>query len=341
MTLASPPLLVSVRRRGIALAAGILVTIAAAGLWLEHPWQHPARSAQPSSCRLPVYLSTSNTGGFLIVPGNAFTAVPENTFVGGPKGADNHWSYDAATGRWLPVDHRMISSDGNWWVYATPLEPSVSASLHLVDRHGADRTVWTGAGRAYLLGWTAGGAAFIHVGPSPQYQNEYLTVDAATGTLRTLPPIVGEPVGADASGVWSVRNLPTGPESDNSPLLHSTVIRADTRLNSGGTVTWWDKTIAALVVVLGFDGDGHPILGINGIPERYVLLRSPNIETEITGDARAAEFFPVSALGDSHGIWFGDLYGAVWLWTAGQGLTRVAQVSTHSTGGVVIAGPCR
>jgi len=332
-------------RGRMALAAGILVTIAAAGLWLEHPWQHRAGSVQPASCRLPVYLSTSNSGGFLTVPGYAFTAAPGNTFAGEAKGANKHWSYDASIARWLPVDHRMISSDGNWWVYVTPLEPSVSVTLHVVDRKGADRTVWTGAGRAYLLGWTVGGAAFIHVGPSPQYQNEYLMVDAATGTLRTLPPIVGEPVGTDALGLWSVRNLPTGPESDNNPLLHSTVIRADIRTEArfypGGTVTWWDKTLPALVILLGFDRDGHPILGISGFPERYVLLGSPNTESEITGDARAAQFAPVSALGDSHGVWFGDLQGVVWLWTAGQGLTRVAQVSTHSTDGVVIAGPCR
>src|ERR1700730_3994723 len=139
--------------------------------------------------------------------------------------------------------------------------------------------------------------------------------------------------------------MPTGPESDNNPLLHSTVIRADIRTEArfypGGTVTWWDKTLPALVILLGFDRDGHPILAISGFPERYVLLTSPNKEAEITGDARAAEFAPVSALGDSHGVWFGDLQGVVWLWIAGQGLTRVAQVSTHSPDGVIIAGPCR
>ena len=326
----------------MALAAGILVTIAAAALWLEHPWQHRAASTQPTSCRLPVYLSTSNSGGFLTVPGYAFTAAPANAFAGEAKGADKHWGYDASIGRWLPVDQRMISSDGNWWAYATPLQPSISASFHLVDRRASDRTVWTGSGRAYPLGWTAAGAVFAHLGPSPLYQTEYLLVDPSTGTPRSLAPIVGEPAGVDASGIWSIRNLLAGLESDKNPPLHSTVFRTD--ISSGATVAWWDRTTPALILILGFDRDRRPILGAvptDGGPERYFLLASPNTEAEITGDARAAEFAPVSALGDSHGVWFGDLQGVVWLWTADQGLKRVAQVSTHPTDGVVIAGPCR
>lgn len=326
-------------RRGYALALAILLPIAAVGLWLQQPWQHPARTVQPTSCRLPVYLSTSNTGGFLTVPGYAFTAAPANTFVGVPKGADKHWSYDAAIGRWVPVDQRMISADGSWWVYATPLEPSISASLHLVDRHGADRTVWTGTGRAIPLGWTAGGAVFVHVGTSAQFQTEYLLIDPTTGQQRSLAPIAGEAAGANTSGLWSTRNLVAGLDSDPNPPLRSTVLRTD--VNTGETVTWWDQTIPALVFILGFDAYGHPIVAISGIPERYVLLESPTNETEITGGPRAAEFVPVSASGDSRGIWFGDFYGAIWRWNAGQGLKPVARVSTRATEAVVIGGPCR
>lgn len=324
----------------MALAAGILVTIAtAAGLWLEHPWQHRPASAQTSSCRLPVYLSTTNSGGFLTVPGYAFTAAPEKAFVGEAKGVDKHWSYDASAAKWLPVDHRMLSPDGKWWVYATPLEASISATVHLVDLRGSDRTVWTGAGRAFLLGWMAAGAAFIHVGPAPQYQNEYLAVDPVTGTLRTLPSIAGEAAGADATGLWGTRNLPAGLDTDQHAPLHSTVFRTDT--STGTTVTWWDQTMPALVYVLGFDEHSHPMLGIIGVSERYMLLTSPKTETEVTGDARAVAFSPASTLGDSHGIWFGDFDGVVWRWNVGQGLKPVAQVSTHSREAVVIAGPCR
>jgi hypothetical protein len=327
------------RRRRSALALGILLTVAAAGLWLAHPWPHAAGSVQITSCRLPVYLSNSNIGGFVTVPGYAFTAAPANTFSAGAKGADKHWSYDAAIGRWVPVDHRLISPDGSWWVYGTPLEPSISASLHLVDRHGADRIVWTGTGRAIPLGWTAGGAVFVHVGTSAQFQTEYLLIDPATGKQRSLAPIAGEAVGANTSGLWATRNLVAGLDSDKNPPLHATILRTD--VNTGETVTWWDQTISALVFILGFDANGHPILAISDMPERYVLLESPTNETEITGDARAAELVPVSALGDSRGIWFGDVHGAIWLWNASQGLKPVAWVSTAATEAVVIAGPCR
>ncbi len=343
MTSAPHPLSVSMGWRGRLPALAIVLPIAAVGLWLQHPWQHPARPVPPTSCRLPVYLSTSNTGGFLAVPGYAFSPAAGTAFVGAAKGADKHWSYDAAIARWLPVDQRMISSDGNWWVYATPLEPSVSASFHLVDRHGSDRTVWTGTGRAIPLGWSAGGAVFVHVGPSPHYQSEYLLVDPAAGTPRSLAPIAAEPVSANASGLWGTRNVITGLESDTNPPIHSTVSQTDS--SSGATVTWWDQTSPGLVFVLGFDREGRPILGISGIPERYVLLTSPKTEAEITGDAHAAEFVPVTAVGDEHGVWFGDFNGAVWLWNAAQGLKRVAQLPTHASDSgsdsAIIAGPCR
>jgi len=349
MTQAAPALSVSMSWRWLALTAGCLLTIAAAGLSLERPWQHPAGSVQPTSCRLPVYLSSSNIGGFLTVPGYAFTKAPGNPFIQEAKSVDGWWSYDAATAKWLPADYRMASLDGNWWVYATPLASatlSAPATLHLVDRHGSDRTVWTGSGRAYPLGWTSGGAIFVHVVAAPHFHNEYWLVDPSTMTLRSLPPMPGEIVGIDASGSWAIRNQLTGPASDSKAPQHWTVVRTD--IGSGATVTWWDQTIPALVTATGFDGDQHPILRIvpfDSDRERYVLLTSPNTQTEITGDARAMKFYPGSALGDAHGVWFGDVQGAVWLWKPGRGLQQVARLPTQlaaSFGDVaVIAGPCR
>ena len=329
----------------LALAAGLLA-IVAASLWLERPWQHSPGAGQPTSCRLPVYLVTSNRGGFLAVPGYTFSEVPANTFGGDAKAADKYWSYDAAIARWLPVDHRMISRDGQWWIYATPHEPSTSASpaVHLVDRHGSERTVWSGTARAFPLGWTSEGAVFAYLGPAPNYETGFRLVDPVTGTLRSLAPPPGDPVGVDSSGLWSTGEKLAGTEPDKAP--HATLLR--TSIGSGATVTWLDRVGLAIIIVFGFDQDQHPILGLvpsNGDPERYVVLTAPNTETEITSDARAAGFDPATALGDSNGIWFGDARSAVWLWNARQGLQPVAQLSTHSTDVVsdvaVIAGPCR
>jgi hypothetical protein len=328
--------------RGSILASVIVLSIAAAGVWLQHPWQRPAATLQTTSCRLPVYLSSANTGGFLTVPGYAFTPVPDKTFTGEAKGPEKHWSYDAQNHRWLPVDHRMISPDGKWWAYATPLPPAVSASFHVVDRHGSDRTVWFGSGYLFALGWTKGGAAFVHIGPSPEHRTEYLLVDASTGRLRSLAPIGGDPFATDASGLWGTRNVPIGPQSDMREPIRSTVIHAN--IDTGTTVTWWDQTRPPAGIILGFDQDHqHPILALIPTPSgplRYVRLTSPNTAEEITGDAEAAAFGPVSVLGDAPGIWFGDYKSAVWLWQEGKGLTRVAQVQTQ-TEAVVIAGPCR
>lgn len=345
MTQARPALCLSMRWR-LALAGGSLLAVGAVALWLEGPWQHPSSAAKPTSCRLPVYLAQSKRGGFLSVPGYTFSEVPKSTFVGSAKSADHHWSYNASTARWLPVDHRMISPDGNWWVYATPQDPSlsVSAAVRLVDRHGSERTVWTGTGRAFPLGWTSGGAVFAYLGPAPQYETGYRLVDPLTGRLRSLAPPPGEPVGVDTSGLWSTGEVVAGVDPATAP--HATLLRAG--IGSGATVTWLEQGSPAIILMFGFDKDDRPILGIlptNGDPERYVLLPSPNTETEITSDARAAGFVPATALGDSHGIWFGDARGAVWLWNASQGLQPVAQVSTPSkdvaSEFVVIAGPCR
>ena len=329
----------------LALAAGLLA-IVAASLWLERPWQHSPGAGQPTSCRLPVYLVTSNSGGFLAVPGYTFTEVPKNTFMGSAKAADHYWGYNASTASWLPVDHRMISPDGNWWVYATPQEPSTSksAAVHLVDRHGSERTVWTGNGRAFPLGWTTEGAVFAYLGPAPRYETGYRLVDPVTGTVRSLATPPGDPVGVDSSGLWSTGEKLAGTEPDKAP--HATLLR--TSIGSGSTVTWLDQVSLAIIIVLGFDQDQRPILGLvstNGDPERYVLLTSPNTPTAISSDAQAVGFLPATALGDSSGVWFGDAHGAVWLWNARQGLQPVAQLSTHSTDVVsdvaVIAGPCR
>jgi hypothetical protein len=240
----------------------------------------------------------------------------------------------------------MISPDGNWWVYATPPEPpsSTSAAVHLVDRHGSDRTVWTGTGHAVPLGWTTGGAVFAYLGPAPQYETGYRLVDPVTGTLRSLATAPGEPVGVDASGLWSTGEKLAGTEADKAP--HATLVR--TSIGSGATVTWLDQVSLAIIIVFGFDQDQRPILGLvstNGDPQRYVLLTSPNTDTEFTSDAQAAGFSPATAFGDSQGVWFGDTHGNVWRWTAGRGLQVVAEMATPSTDRgfdvAVIAGPCR
>src|SRR3989442_15244205 len=95
MTSAPHPLSVSMGWRGRLPALAIVLPIAAVGLWLQHPWQHPAHTVPSTSCRLPVYLSTSNTGGFLAVPGDSFSPAAGTAFVGGGKGAGKHWGYHA------------------------------------------------------------------------------------------------------------------------------------------------------------------------------------------------------------------------------------------------------
>jgi hypothetical protein len=328
----------------LALTGGSLLAISAAALWLDGPQQRPSGIATLTSCRLPVYLAQSKRGGFLSVPGYTFTEVPKNTFEGSAKAASGYWAYNASTARWLPVDYRMISPDGKWWVYATPLGPPISATaaVHLVDGHGTERTVWTGTGRAFLLGWTTGGAVFGYLGPAPQYEVGYRLIDPVTGKLRSLATPPGEPVGVDSAGLWSTGDL-AGIEPNKAP--QATLLR--TSISSGATMTWLDQVGLAIILVFGFDQDNRPILGLHSVnsPERYVLLTSPNTETDFTTDAQASGFSPATALADSQGVWFGDTHGGVWRWTAGLGLQLLAELDTPPTDRgfdvAAIAGPCR
>lgn len=324
-------------------AGGSLLVLVAAGLCLERPFQHPAlakhSSTPTASCRLPVYLTGSKIGGFLTVPGGKFTR--------DPKAPDGSRSYDTVLGKWLPVDPRLISRDGNWWTYQTPTNPSSSgaSTIHLVDERGVDRTVWTGEGLAALIGWTDQGAVFVHTSAELHYVGEYWLVQTPFGTLRSLPAIAGEALGTDSSSRWTMRDLPTSSATDNNAPLRWTLSRTDIR--TGATVTWWDGTIPGLVELLGFDANQHPVLRI--VPDaayhdRLVVLTAPRAETEIVGDAGAINLFPSTIVGDQHGIWFGDSNGVVWLWTAENGLRQVAQPPTYAgdqPGFAAIAGPCR
>ena len=324
-------------------AGGCLVALLAAGSWLERPFQHPTsanqRSAPTASCRLPVYLTGSKIGGFLTVPGYNFTR--------DRNAPDGSRSYDAVLGKWLPVDPRLVSRDGKWWTYQTPTDPSRSgpSTIHLVDQGGVDRTVWTGDGLAALIGWTDQGAVFVHTSAALHYVVEYWLIQAPFGTLRSLPAIAGDSLGTDASGRWTMRDLPTSPAADSNAPLRWTLSRTD--ISTGATVTWWDGTIPGLVQLLGFDANEHPVLRI--VPDaanhdRLVVLAAPRTETEIVGDAALINLFPSTIVGDQHGIWFGDANGVVWLWTSKNGLQRVAAPPTYAgdqPGFAAIAGPCR
>src|SRR5215475_3877115 len=91
--------------------------------------------AAPPSCRLPIASGdapvdgrtadgTAGHGGFVRVPGGAFTADPASL-----------GTYDRAVSRWLPVFRAWVSPDGTkyaWSEYRTATGP-VTGIVHVVD----------------------------------------------------------------------------------------------------------------------------------------------------------------------------------------------------------------
>lgn len=337
------------RARWIALAVFMLL-VAGTGIWLKAPWHSSAVPSKnvvghPGPCRLPIYIPLSKTGGFISRSDFSYTPVPASTFAGGAS-SPTIWSYDAQLARWLPTDHRLISPDGNWWMYQTPSIPSsqaVSSSVHLVDPRGTDRAIWSGQGFVAGLGWTAGGAVIEHYVASKPPIVEYWVVDPSTSQRQAIAGPQGEFAGLDATGVWGLADQFTGPPSDQSAPLRWTLKRTD--LKTGATATWWNQTLPGLVQVVGFYGDHEPIVVIypdGNSPGRVLLLSAPNTEVPIASDTDALGLDPVSAIGDGTVVWIADQRSQLWRWTSANGLKMVAQVPGWAgSGPALLTGPCR
>ncbi len=286
------------------------------------------------------------TGGFLDLPSGNFTPVK-----------DSDQSYLAGAGVWLPVSMQAVSPDESSYVEARAPQVSATApttTLYLVQvATRAERKLFTPADgqSASVLAYTSKGV-YVETGssggPGP---TELVVIDPATGAHQSVPHSQA-PGGAiqqvfmAISGDFAWGELYDGSGSQPSFKL----VRLN--LTDGSVVDWYDAPSS--FVFVGFESNGHPIVGILGgltpMPGADLfLISAANHAVAIQPQGGAYAFGRGAAVMDGHGTWFGSSDGSIWLYSSTKGLTKVASVPPQpgATGqpydehsGRIVAGPC-
>ena len=301
-----------------------------------------------SSCRLPVASSdapvdgnpadgVTGHGGFVSWPAGVFTV--DTSSMG---------SYDAVAGKWLPVPPPWVAPNGLSYAY------SRGATVHVVS-------VSNGADKQFTIPYSVQVVAYDTAGV--YLEQSIPNSDAPPHGLGVLDPVTGAysqvfPGGSSAGDSWYPvehaglaytvwLNTSYGqPPQDGPKPVGNELFRIQLPAN-GGLTSVMSIPDAALQVV-GFDGGDQPVLSARSF-NYYRIYTAASIKTGGTPSSPAgppayeglptAETNPVGpAQGDAHGIWFGSAAGSIWLYSAGNGMRKVADLSLRSP---VIAGTCR
>ncbi len=300
-----------------------------------------ATPAPPRSCRLPV--RTDDTYGHY---SHGFVNYPDGAYVPDSTVAGRIATYDAPLKRWIPFSMNVayqafqsLAPDGRTYVYVSgsPVGPGPSrggTAIHLVDLvgGGGDRVIWKNdIDDATILGYSELGVVFM-VGSPPTPVGTRGNVDAAALGHWLLNPADGSLRKISMPQGPTPPNIAAGPALWSSRLPNEQLVRID--LRTGAVEAWLDMrqfqpANGPAGELLGFDSQYHPIFRFGsrdpGVAYKVVLLSAPDQPVVIysghQGDATG--FDPTQAIGDAHGIWFGNYFNsAVWLYHAGT-LDRV------------------
>jgi hypothetical protein len=306
------------------------------------PFSGGASSSGPAlalSCRLPVYAGGPGSGGFVIFPGSTFVADPNSAVTapspspGSPSpppppgyyGYPQGWwgtTYDRAYSRWLPVPRNWVTPDGTRYAYPG------SSGVYVQDIvKGAN--VELGEGRT----WTV-----------LDVESEGVYATSPPGAGLWLLPFSGAETQITAVGYWQgvAAGAAYGTETSAVPQgATNSIIKLD--IKSRTTTSWFTRT-GAQSRVLGFDGQGDPIIVVNGSNNGFGAT-----ETWITTGAntgipiavstyapyqQASGFSPGgTVIADSHGLWFTG-NGGIALYVTGSGWYWMSSL------GAQIAGTC-
>jgi hypothetical protein len=338
------------------------------------------RSAPYSATRQPGVPSSPSVVGRLAVSSQlAFsctlpvTAYAQRVRIGLPGGSVNLYGPQSVerngpsastyfNGRWLPVPMSWVSPDGSSYASTAAVPNSSDRQQVLLTRiqSGTSQVLWSGAGRPAILGWAVGGLYFLLQGQASAVSGDLWVVDPSRpGAATRVGPgsqtrEAGHAVVAftretriGGGAAWDVAHDPASNQDR--------VLRMD--LGGGSVSPWYAGPANTPIFILGFDPDGHPVLGLYNSDTSWTrslqLLTGPNLATSISNSLGTTHF--ASAFADSHGIWLGSP-GSLWLYASGS-LFKVADLPVGAVGAQspmrienattpgnlpppVVAGPC-
>ena len=217
----------------------------------------PGSGASLPVCRLPVSGAEPGSGGFLALPGGAFTADPASNVAlrGQPdtSGLRRGYTYDAEHLKWLPVPRDWVMPDLSSYVYIGTEYPHVSnqPALHRVNVASGADTLWANGDQlyGYPIALRPEG---VYGAPGP----EIITMIDPSGVATTIDQghyglfavITGDSVWASK---WT-----TG---QGGRYELTDVERIDPQTQ---TATDWFRVAGATAVPIGVDATGYPIIAV-------------------------------------------------------------------------------
>lgn len=290
------------------------------------------------SCKLPVSGTQPGSGGYIQMPGGAFTADPASNvaFQGQPdaSGLRRGYTYDPVHGRWLPVPRDWVMPDYSSYVYVGTEYPHVSnqPALHRVVPATGSDTLWVNGDQLYGFP-IALRPEGVYGAPGPEIiklvdpEGAVSTVDQGHyGLFSVITP----------TAIWATASA--------GFASLSTVQRIDPQTQ---VATDWFKATGATAVPIGVDGFGSPIIAVGTqLPSGRIAATQVWIApSPMTGAATAdgQEIYsdaahPLTILG-----WPAVSGGAIWietdqgLWAEAVAGAPIRLVSGHSG---FIAGRC-
>jgi hypothetical protein len=302
------------------------------------------------ACRLPISLPSSGpSGGFVTFPSGELTTDPNSAFqsignrlrtIAQPYLYGSKFSGQATFtrryGRWLPASVAAVSPDSSHYAYWEFTDGnSANSRVHDVDVASAtDRVVYS-QGFYAVMDYRAEGIYLARTSPMGEGQYGLWLLNPSSGSLRA----VGSPnqmfSSVDGGAAWYGDMAP----GDQAPPLMfpmDRLLRLDIK---SGVVTTWFHQPGRQVQVIGFDGQGHPVVwssdGLSSKSVQLWLVVAPGASRQIYSqpDSVSVDFIGgfSAPLADAHGLWFGSSKG-IFLYTADGKFEKVSAAAGEIAG---------
>ncbi|HEY8643724.1 MAG TPA: hypothetical protein VIO84_13270 [Candidatus Dormibacteraeota bacterium] len=257
------------------------------------------------NCRVPISNGQPGGGGFVGLPGGAFTSdpasnvaldwsgapPPKQTAPGPGRPPTLGLSYDRAVGKWVPVSANLVAPDGQSYAYPD----FVGGGVRYVKISDGSVTTMGASSNWNLLDVEAEGV----------YAQRFDSQGAAPAGLWLLAPSK-DPVQVVTGGYWQWvttgfaygYDAPSVPQGAPHPLQRL-------NLRDHTTVTWYHQG-EQIQWIAGFDTDGSPIAIFppanyyTGATWETALLPRPDEKIVLL---QAPQGGQTPAVHDTHGYW--------------------------------------